>query len=64
MRRTDEGRQKELIMSKEMLTVGEWYQGLPRWRKSLFDFLCVVVGDIRAIEWCGYHRVQAKGSKQ
>lgn len=40
-------------------TVGEWYQGLPGWKKSLFNVLSALVGDVRAINWCGYHRMIA-----
>jgi hypothetical protein len=36
-------------------TVGEWYQQLPAWKKAAFRFLCLF-DDVRAIEWCGYHR--------
>lgn len=35
-------------------TVGEWYKGLPRWRQVLFDVLTRLIGDISAMEWCGY----------
>ncbi|MBX9879583.1 MAG: hypothetical protein K2Y22_14090 [Candidatus Obscuribacterales bacterium] len=37
-------------------TAGEWYQGLPSWKKGLFNFLARTVGDMRAMEWCGYHK--------
>ena len=37
-------------------TIGEWLRSLPRWKQLLFYVLSSIVGDINAIEWCGYHR--------
>ncbi len=42
-------------MSKNLITVGQWYQGLPIWKKIIFNILCWVAGDTCAAEWCGFH---------
>lgn len=41
-------------------TLGEWYRGLPRVQKVLFNGLRLAVGDLNAIAWCGYHRAKRR----
>lgn len=45
-------------------TVGEWYHSLPGWKRLLFNVLSRIVGDMNAIEWCGYHHAKrSQGEK-
>jgi hypothetical protein len=37
-------------------TVGKWYDQLSSLRKIIFNILCRIIGDLNAIEVCGYRK--------
>lgn len=41
-------------------TEAQWQHQLPPWKKLVFKVLCRVIGDINALEVCGYHRYLRK----